>query len=389
MGRVLVSLVLVLAGCAAEDSNPEPTAPWAPSSALAYTSVRLEFVSRDTDTTPPGAIAPGAGASDGLKMMRDAPIGCMQAGMFYGFCLMMAPFFPALAANRVQDQEISLREIRAMAEHIHAWDLPERLRSQLERSARDAHLPQPAPDTEDPRTVTLKVTAGPLGMSHDGYKGGRISLTFPCRFELVDGDDQLIRVLESSRYDSFDATDWVGKEELNETLDRWARSLPREAVATLLVEWQPRIVLEPITPQLVVRRNFIGVVQDHWSFADSTTPLLEWQALDDALDPAIFSEVSDLRYELTIGSDDDPIYRAIDLSEPRHRVSRELASCGYYHWKPKARYRYRGMEFTTSLRTRQWSEDVTLDHFYVLMTPAERCREPRWQPTPAIPAPSS
>lgn len=377
--RVVVAALcgVALCGCASGGQKLAGAESQFDSRTLVYDALVLDFHQALEAARGVGAEGAGDGAREGAGMMLAAPVGCMQAGMFYGLCLAMAPFFPIMAASRVQDPEASRRELESLAEQIGAADLQQRFVALVRHRAKAAQLPVAESAQGDGRVVRLAAALGMMRLEHSGYRGGSITVTQPYRFTLIGADGQVLTSVSGERSRDFDVDEWWadGSVELESTLTRWLEGIAEEGLRDTLVEWQPDVVLAHRFPASTPRRNFIGVLQEIWPRVDSATPTLRWQALSEALPGDVLAHVTDVTYELEIVGGQEPEPRRVTgLVLPEYAVVDPLVSCARYLWRPRARFRYLGVMHTTSLRTRRWAEGVYVDDHYVLNAPGTDCR---------------
>ena len=318
-------------------------------------------------------------------MMLMAPVGCMQAGVFAPYCLLLAPALPFVGASRVQDVSTSEAELSAMAAYIDLPDIQRRFREAITAEATEAGLPLVQSASPGARTVTLHAEFGHTILEHDGYENGEITVRQPYKFSLSYGDEMIEPLIEGERFGRFDVENWSQErtEELARDFDQWIRETASLGVRDTLVEWQPKVVLGPVTPLPYARRNVIGIRRTYWPFVESTSPRLAWQPLEAVLEPSELADVSDISYELEIFHPQGNRHRITGLDSPEYVVTEPLGACAYYLWRPTARFRYRGVVHTTSPSMRRWSKTEYLSNDFVLKTPSPDCEDPsRYDPEP-------
>ena len=93
-----------LLGCASQPTGLTGGFSYLDSRELIYDELVLDVVDGGPDVPMDVDLqTSGDGARDGLKMMLQAPVGCLRSGgMFAVLCLGLAPLFPLLAANPVR-----------------------------------------------------------------------------------------------------------------------------------------------------------------------------------------------------------------------------------------------------------------------------------------------
>lgn len=383
----MVAILIALAGCASEAVREPVEQVAIDSQNLVYGSVVLEFVGHSAVSRGITTESAGGAAKEGAELMLAAPVGCMQAGVLYGFCLAMAPFFPLIAANRVQDPENARQELEALALHISSADLQERFRERVEELALVAELPVIGPELAGIDSARLRLELGAMRLDHSGYKNGSITLTQPYRFELRGAGGQILGIIAGEKSGRVDVDEWPKDSAagLAEMLNDWISRLALAGLQDTLVEWQPEVFLAPRSPLPVSKRNMIGIRQERWPFVESTRPKLLWQPLEEVFAPEILARVTDVTYEIEVTGGGLQGYNVVGLTEPAHELGVELLPCTTYNWIPRARFRYRDVIHTTSLRTRAWSETVMLDHPFRIYTPAPGCSETQWRSGPVEP----
>ncbi len=368
-----------LLGCASQPTALTAGFSYLDSRELIYDELVLDIVEPGIDVPMEVALQTrGDGARDGLKMMLQAPAGCAEAGpIAMTFCIGLMPFIPFIAAGAVQDVATSRAELDVMAEQIDQATLQRRFRDAIETEARDAGLPLVESASPGARVATLHAELGQTRLEHDGYKHGDITVTQPYRFSLSYADNELQSVFENENWDRFYVGDGYIKNnaELAEDFDRWIADAAKGGLQNTVIEWQPKVVLGPIAPIETVERNAIGFKRHVLPVVESTTPRLTWQPLETALDPVVLAHVTDVTYELEILRVDDR--RIITgLERPEYVVDEPLHACVHYHWRPVARFRYRGVVHTTSLSMRRWSKTQYLHDDFEFQTPAPDCENP-------------
>ena len=97
------------------------------------------------------------------------------------------------------------------------------------------------------------------------------------------------------------------------------------------------------------------------------------------LDERVLGEVTDVTYELEIFQPGlSPVESVSGLENPEYFVTASLRPCTNYYWRPRARFRYRGVIHTTSLNKRRWAEGIYLNDDFLIKTPSAACKEPGW-----------
>ena len=381
--RLLVAFAIgsasaLLIGCAATPIELTGGISYVDSRNFVYDELLLDFVT-DTDAgMEVAAKSSGDGAKEGLGMMLKAPVACMETGMYAGFCMVLAPLFPLIAASRVQDVATSEAELEAMAARIDLTEIQNRFHASLEAEAHESGLSVVQSASPGARLATLHAEFGHMLLEHDGYENGSITVTQPYRFSLSFGYGESETLVEGERSERFEVENWSQQrtEELANAFDRWIDDTSRLGIRETLVEWQPKVVLGPVAPSPAVRRNVIGIRQANWPFVESTSPRLAWQPLEAVLDSSVFADVSHVSYELEIFHPRGSRRLVTGLETPEYVVSEELSACAYYYWRPVARFRYRGVMHTTSPNKRRWSKTIYLSDDFVLKTPSADCEDP-------------
>ncbi len=367
-----------LLGCAATPTELTGGFSHFDSRELIYDELVLDVIEPGMEPSMDVALqTSGDGAREGVKMMLQAPVGCLQGGMFAVVCLALAPFFPLMAANNVQDVEMSQAELDVMAERIDHAAMQRRFREVIETEAREAGLPLVESASPGARVATLHAELGRPSLEHDGNEGGQITVTQPYRFSLSYADNEMQTVIEDARWDRFDVDDGYirNNAELAEDFERWIPDAARRGLRDTVIEWQPKVVLGPVAPSILDKRNAIGIMQTRYPFVESTTPRLAWQPLESVLEPDVFADVTDVSYQLEI-------FRAgnrrlvTGLEMPEYAVAEPLEPCAYYRWRPIARFRYRGVVHTTSPNMHRWSKTDYVEDDFKFKTPAAECKDP-------------
>ena len=378
-GNILLLILLFTAGCSTTEQAAAPADTFE-SRNFAYSDILLEFMQAGPGSQDVALKGSGDGMAEGAKMMAVAPLECLRGADPYtaSLCIALAPFFPFITAAMVQDEEVSLRELDALYQHVELLNIQQQFRSEIERQAAAAGIPLTTRPTDG--TAKLRAWLEPLHLVHDGYSGGDIALTVVSHFELVAPDGQVAKTVADEHVGHFDVDDWLNEGEPAISIARWMKDLAAEGLQETLLEWQPEIVLGPVLPAAVNKRNFIGIMQERWPTETSVRPTLEWQRLEEVMDPQLLNDVADISYELRIGGryNGETHYFVTDLPEPVHQLTIDLQPCGVYIWEPRARFRYRNMRYTTSLRVREWSEGIWIPSPYPLSTPAPKCKNPTY-----------
>lgn len=374
-GFGMAMLISLAAGCATAPP-PEPTATFY-SRDLAYAHVALEFIAPGTGTQSVALTDGGDGMAEGAKMLAVAPVECLRGADPYtaAFCIGLAPLFPFISASRVQDEAISIEQTDALYKHLAAFDIYSRFADELQQQSATAELPVVEEANDD--TVVLRVWLGPTSLIHSGYTGGDIDVALPYRIELINAAGEVLVTMEDEFSDAFDVDTWQLDSEPDAAMSRWASRTVTQALQETLVEWQPKLVLAPVQPIPVNKRNIIGIMQERWPVVESVRPQIAWQPLNEMLDDELNRQISDVTYELQIVGrySGKTFYEIAGLPEPSHVLLTDLEPCASYLWKPRARFRYRNHVYTTSLRDRQWSPELRIPHHYTLDTPGPGCKD--------------
>jgi hypothetical protein len=148
-----------------------------------------------------------------------------------------------------------------MASRFDHADIQRRFRQAIEDEGATAGLPLVESTSPYARSAILHAEFGDIRLEHDGNKNGSITLTQPYRFWLSYGDVQTETLVEGKNYRRFDVAPWTDKSsaQLADTFERWVRDTAALGVHDTLIEWQPKVVLGPVSPQLTERRNAIGI----------------------------------------------------------------------------------------------------------------------------------
>jgi len=382
--KILAALLAlgVVSGCGGgvRDHASEPEFE---SVTLDYDVLELEFLD------PPAAVnsvehETGAeAAGEAASMILFSPIGCMQAGMFYGLCLAVMPIMPFVAASRVQDPAESVRQLEELARAVDAYRLPERFGDAVRQRIVDEGLPLVDQAGPDQHAVRLQVLLGAMRLEHDGYEHGDITVEQAVEFVLRGPDGSILHRLSDTRSGRFGIGEWQARDgaELRFRLDQWLAGMVEAGVESMLLDWQPYLRLAAVSPQIEYRRNLIGLKVSEWPVLDTLTPVLEWQPLEEVLDPAVLADVTDISYEVEVsllvqdhtdwGYVTRRIRAARGLTRPEYPIDAPLPACQRMYWRPRARFRYRGTWHTTTASNRHWQS-------YVLMTSGPECDYPAW-----------
>ena len=326
----------------------------------------------------------GQAVKDGFKLMGQAPIGCMGAGMAAGICYAMMPFFPIITAIRAEDPVIAREELEAFYGRIEDYDLHGKLESRLIERMAIEHLPAMQAQAVDDgdRLITVNIYTSPMRLQHSGYKKGYIDVTLPYTIELSGGDGRILA--RKSGKASEDFMQSSRSTTLYPKLDQWLETIVETSIGKMLLEWQPEVTLGYTYPNKVERQTWLGRKYLEWAPVDSLNPRLEWQHLEDLMVEERMSEITDVTYELEIfGFVSDAgeypwkqqqVVKVSGLKEPAYQPDSALLPCQRYYWQTRARFNYRGTMRTTTLPAR-----------YELRTSGPDCKEPRWL-LPGIPA---
>ncbi|MEL7184882.1 MAG: hypothetical protein AAFN50_00430 [Pseudomonadota bacterium] len=367
--------ILLTAGCASAPP-PEPVAAFH-SRDLAYTHVALEFIAPGAGSQSVALTDGGDGMAEGAKMLAVAPVECLRGADPYtaAFCIGLAPFFPFIAAWRVQDEAISIEQLETLYEYLAAFDVHSRFADELRRQAATAALP--VVDEANADSVILRVWLGPTTLIHSGYKDSDIGVSMPYRIELINAAREVLVTIAGEFSDDFDVNTWQDENEPDTALTRWTSRTVTKVLQATLVEWQPKLVLAPVQPMPVNKRSIIGIMQERWPVVESVRPQMAWQSLGEVLHDELRSQISDVTYELRISGrySGKTFYEIVGLLEPSHALLTDLEPCASYIWQPRARFRYRNSVYTTSLRDRQWSPELRIPYHYTLNTPGPGCKD--------------
>jgi hypothetical protein len=300
----------------------------------------------------------GAAAKEGFKMMAAAPVGCLQGGLFAGACLAMAPFFPIIAAARAEDPAKARLETETFFASIEEYDLHRKLTERMVGRLVSERLPladEHAVETGK-RPVTINVHVGTLDLDHSGYKNGSIELALPYTVELTNDKGVVISRKSGKVHDDFPNSSRSGV--IYPRLNEWVDQIVEESVSGLLLEWQPLKSLGFVYPGKDEKKTLFGKKYRVWSSINTPTPRLEWQPLEAVMPANRMADISDISYEVeifawqAIGTTHEwfrhTVAAARDLQEPAFTIENGLRPCQVYHWRPKARFRYRGTVRTTS-----------------------------------------
>jgi hypothetical protein len=351
-------------------------------------AVNVETSSESRQTL--GVEGGGQAAKEGFKLMAQAPIGCLGAGMMAGFCYAMMPFFPIITTVRAEEPEIARDALESFYARIEAYELHEKLESRLIARLQAENLPVTEPGSVESgeRLITLNVYTSPLELQHSGYKNGYIDVTLPYTVELTDGAGNLLARKSGRATESF--AESSRSTTLYPKLDEWLEKMVEQGINKMILEWQPEVTLGYTSPKKIERRTLIGIKYLDWQPVDSLKPRIEWQRLDEIIVAERWSEITDVSYEVEIFGyvkvpDEQHWQRRTvlmtkGLAEPSYVPETELQPCQRYYWQPKARFYYRGMMRTT-----------TLSKIYELRTSGPGCKSPSYllQDQPVISASSA
>jgi hypothetical protein len=344
---------------------------------LDYDSIAVNVETSFESVQTLGVEGGGQAAKAGFKLMGQAPIGCLGAGMMAGICYAMMPFFPIIAASRAEDPEIAREELASFYSRIEEYDLHEKLESRLIERMAIEKLPilKSEAVASTNRLVTVSVFTSPMRLQHSGYKKGYIEATLPYTVELSDESGQILarksgKVSEDFIQSSRSVT-------LYPKLDEWLETIVETTVSRVLLEWQPEVILGYRYPNRVERRTWLGFRYLEWVPVDSLTPRIQWQRLEELVPLERMSDITDVSYELDIygytNVDAEQhwkqriVMKVTDLAEPSYQPESGLLPCQRYYWEAKARFFYRGTMRTTTLPDR-----------YELRTSGAGCKNPRY-----------
>lgn len=379
-----VTTMLLLTACAAtpslvadlpEDIHGDP-------GNLSYDTIDVRVTVPENRVLIVDVDGSGAATKDGFKMMAAAPVGCMAAGMFAGFCYGAAPFFPIIAAARAEDPDIVRLELGAFDAQIAAYGLTQRLRSRVVDRLTVERLPVASAFSEgkDANTVSLNLVIHSLDAHHSGYKDGSLALTIRYILELSDVNGQVVARRRDGARLYFDND--YSRTILYRELDAYIGRVADRSVKELLLEWSPAISLSAVYPSKINKRSILGFRYVEWIPVDTLTPRLSWQSVDELFTREELAAFEELTYEIEVfGYTYDAGYwplprivvaSALGLESPQYIVEAELLPCQRYRWAPRARFRHRGVFRTVSVA----------DPF-VLLTPGPDCGTPAWS-LPAV-----
>ncbi|MDA0994650.1 MAG: hypothetical protein O3A13_13605 [Proteobacteria bacterium] len=326
----------------------------------------------------------GQAAKEGFKLMGQAPIGCLGAGMYAGLCYAMMPIFPIITAVRAEDPEIAREELGEFYARIEDYDLHATLESRLLERMAVENLPAVEPGSVGPgnRLITVNVYTSPMELQHSGYKKGYIDVTLPYTIELTDGSGKTLARKSGKASEDFARSS--RSTTLYPKLDQWLETIVETSIGKMLLEWQPEVTLGYTHPNKVEKMTWLGRKYLDWAPVDTLTPQLEWQGLEELIPPERMSEITDVTYELEVFGyglemGDYPykrrtISKLAGLSAAAYQLEEELLPCQRYYWEAKARFFYRGAMRTT-----------TFPQKYELKTSGPDCKMPRYL-LPEIPA---
>ena len=106
--------------------------------------------------------------------------------------MVMAPFFPFIAAARAEDPEVSLAELEAFYERFEQYGIHEKLAARINARLAEEQVPVAGSDDPDNERLTLSVRVAPLELEHSGYKGGSIDVTMRYTAELTDASGAVL-----------------------------------------------------------------------------------------------------------------------------------------------------------------------------------------------------
>ena len=368
----------LIVGCAAQPPTKEQFQNDA--RALTYDALTLTFSSPLSYQQDIEIKNGREGATEGLKMMAAAPLGCLQGGMFAGICLAAAPFFPIIAAVNVQEESISRTEMEAFANAVLNFDIDTKLRAALMQRLAAERVPLIDQGTAVPgNLVDLRITLAPMLLEQSGYNNGSITATLPDELSVFDRDNRLLAQHTQRLFGRFSQNEWQGEgnTRLHADLKRWVRMITRNGLGKVLLEWQPPIELASVAPLPVQKRSVIGMRYLETPRVKSLTPELIWETLREPAGVAP-GELTGLTYEVDIRAlTEEPysqetvsviIETGAGLPEPRYQLQTALQPCTTYGWQPRARFYYRGTLRITSNDTRR-----------SFSTPGPDCKQPAWQ----------
>lgn len=377
----LLIAAVATAGCSSApplEHQPPPIDIAGDAHHIAYDALRLEIDAPGNKTLSVETDGSGEAVAEGFRMMAAAPLGCLQGGMYAGLCLAMAPFFPFIAAARVERPEVVQADLRFRYGQVESYDLRRHLEAGVLRRLGEQGIPLVADeDHSDARNVvTLRLSIPPIEVEHSGYKGGSVDMTLPYIVELLDGDGNVLTRNSDKKYSYINGK--VEPMALYARFDQWVDSIVEASVDKAVVEWEPRMQLDFVYPGKHEAKAFLSPRYFEWTEVDTLPPRLEWQPLAASMPASRLADITELSYEIEIFaygpyvdnyvSTRRVIRKVSGLSEPAYAVDVELRPCQRYYWAPRARFRYRGNVRTTSV-----------NDAYVLLTPGEKCKRQAWQ----------
>jgi len=378
-----VLMALALTGCRSADPGGSSVAMESDSVALVYDQLVLEVLTPAAAEREIDNASKGSAAREGLGMTLASPVSCMYAGPAYPLCIVAAPLFPFWYAARHQDAEISSAQLETLAAAIESVGFVDRLRDSLERRARAEGLPVSDGAIGSDGAARLVVQPAALRLVHEGYDDRWITITQPYVIALYGPGGSVSRQLKAELSRRIQLESWDAQlAELPVTLADWVERISERAVMDTALEWSPRVVLEPVHPMPVVKRSALGFRREYWPDVESTHPRLAWQSLDTVLHASTLAQVTDITYELEIlpavrdtwRIDPEAFrYTVAGLTEPAHQLPVALEPCSRYVWRPRARFRYRGVWHATALRVRPMDASDHRPNSYLLRAAPDGC----------------
>ncbi|MDH4072724.1 MAG: hypothetical protein OEV41_06435, partial [Gammaproteobacteria bacterium] len=357
-------------------SPPVPEDVVADTEQLTYDAIAVRIETPFDANLEVGIEGKGEATREGLAMLAAAPLGCLQGGAAAGLCMVMAPFFPFIAAARAEDPDVSLAELEAFYERFEQYGIHEKLAARINARLAEEQVPVAGGDDPDNERLTLSVRVEPLELEHSGYKDGSIDVTMRYTVALTDASGAVLARRSDSAYRYF--TESTRSATLYPQLDEWLDRVVDLGVRDMLVNWQPTASLANVYPVKEQKRSLLGFRYFEWSPVQTTAPRLAWAGLETALPADTMAGISNVRYEVDVWamqSATEPggywtrryVRRIRGLDEPAAVIESGLRPCQRYYWQPRARFTYAG-----AVRT------VSSTEQYELIVQGEGCKHPAY-----------
>lgn len=371
-------IACLIIGCAQEPTINKPVDwrnPLPP-----YETIEFQLISPRTHQAEVTHQTRGDGAKEGWKMMAAAPIGCLQGGVFAGICLAAAPFFPILAANNVQDLSVSEQELERVAKDILDFNLEQKLNERFTQQIHQEQLAPYQPKISDPsRKLLMRLTLAPMQLKHSGYKNGDLDVSMPYEISLIDAQKRTLAQTHGEGWLRVRHSEWEksGTLPMFLRLESWIDKIAQKSFRDTLLDWQPNIALQPISPAAIPKRSILGFRYEEPPEVETESLAFSWSDISSLLPSETTEEVEALSYELTlyvtVGGDEywnyrsRPIVQIQGLSEPHFVLKQKLLPCTRYRWTARVRFLHQGRLFTSS----------TPKH-HPFNTKGTDCKTPRW-----------